>query len=142
MRKLTQFRQFYIIVVSYIYFTRIAVFLLGATLPFQLVGYAVTSCVWLYAYTRITFCSLFAQAWLRDFFSEGATVAFYVITGVKFRPGADNPYMQISKDDVSAVMCFVAPTNTPLTISRSKSQDEALDQIELGDIEPGGQVAV
>ena len=40
-----------------------------------------------------------AQAWLRDFFSEGATVLFYCITGFKFRPGAENPYIQVKSED-------------------------------------------
>jgi len=70
LQKLAQFRQFYIVVVVYIYFTRIAVFLLGATLPFQL-------------------------EWLRIFFDEGAAVVFYGAVGFKFRPGAENPYMLV-----------------------------------------------
>ena len=72
--KLTLFRQFYIMVVTYIYFTRIVVFLLAATLPFRLL-------------------------WLRYVFSEGATLLFYVVTGVKFRPAEDNPYLPVNKDD-------------------------------------------
>ena len=56
--KLTLFRQFYIMVVTYIYFTRIVVFLLAATLPFQLL-------------------------WLRYLFTELATLAFYVVAGVQ-----------------------------------------------------------
>merc|ERR1711998_426084 len=65
--KLTLFRQFYIMVVTYIYFTRIIVYLLAATLPFELV-------------------------WMRTFFSEGATIIFYFVTGWKFKPAEDNPY--------------------------------------------------
>ncbi|KAH8078839.1 clathrin heavy chain binding protein [Aureococcus anophagefferens] len=72
--KLTLFRQFYIMVVTYIYFTRIVVFLLAATLPFQ----------WL---------------WLRYVFSEGATLLFYVVAGYKFRPAEDNPYLPLKKGD-------------------------------------------
>ena len=72
--KLTLFRQFYIMVVTYIYFTRIVVFLLAATLPFQLL-------------------------WLRYLFTEVATFAFYVITGYKFKPAEDNPYLPVAKDD-------------------------------------------
>ena len=72
--KLTLFRQFYIMVVAYIYFTRIVVFLLAATLPFR-------------------------YLWLRYVFSEGATLLFYVVTGVKFRPAEDNPYLPVNKDD-------------------------------------------
>ena len=72
--KLTQFRQFYVSVVTYIYFTRIIVFLLGATLPFTMV-------------------------WLRTFFMEAATLIFFSFTGYKFRPEADNPYLRVSMED-------------------------------------------
>ena len=50
----------------YIYFTRIIVFLLAATLPFR-------------------------YLWLRYVFAEGATLIFYVCTGWMFRPREDNP---------------------------------------------------
>ncbi|KAJ8601168.1 hypothetical protein CTAYLR_008276 [Chrysophaeum taylorii] len=74
--KLTLFRQFYIMVVSYIYFTRIVVFLLAATLPFNLL-------------------------WLRYLFSEAATILFYTITGLKFRPQDDNPYLPLKREEDS-----------------------------------------
>ena len=72
--KLTLFRQFYIMVVTYIYFTRIVVFLLAATLPYELL-------------------------WLRYVFSEGATLLFYGVTGLKFRPAEDNPYLALQRQD-------------------------------------------
>ena len=56
MVKLTLFRQFYVMVVSYIYFTRIVVYLLKSTTPYQYV-------------------------WLSDAAGELATLAFYCITG-------------------------------------------------------------
>ncbi|GMH56673.1 hypothetical protein TrRE_jg3858 [Triparma retinervis] len=71
--KLTLFRQFYILVVSYIYFTRIVVFLITTTLPYS------------YAY------------WT-DLMSEGATLAFYVVVGWKFRPKERNPYLMVRSD--------------------------------------------
>jgi len=73
-RKLTLFRQFYLMVVSYIYFTRIIVYLVDATLPFRLI-------------------------WLGDFFTEAATIVFFCVTGYKFRPSSDNPYFSLSDDD-------------------------------------------
>eukprot|EP00617_Octactis_speculum_P011697 CAMPEP_0185781226 /NCGR_PEP_ID=MMETSP1174-20130828/101613_1 /TAXON_ID=35687 /ORGANISM="Dictyocha speculum, Strain CCMP1381" /LENGTH=463 /DNA_ID=CAMNT_0028471113 /DNA_START=78 /DNA_END=1469 /DNA_ORIENTATION=+ len=72
--KLTLFRQFYIMVVAYIYFTRIIVYLLAATMPYNLM-------------------------WMRYLFTELATLSFYVITGYKFRPAEDNPYLPLSKED-------------------------------------------
>jgi len=72
--KLTLFRQFYMMVVCYIYFTRIIVFLLSSTLPFRL-------------------------TWMSEAATQGATLLFYVITGYKFRPMPANPYLRISQED-------------------------------------------
>jgi len=72
--KLKLFRQFYIMVVCYIYFTRIIVYLLKLTVPFK-------------------------YEWLDELFKELATMLFFVITGYKFRPATDNPYLQVPSDD-------------------------------------------
>ena len=72
--KLQMFRQYYLIVVSYIYFTRIIVYLFDAGLPYQYV-------------------------WVGDLFSQFANVVFFVITGFKFQPTSDNPYLKISSDE-------------------------------------------
>jgi hypothetical protein len=61
-------------VIIYIYFTRIAVFLLSATIPFYLL-------------------------WLGPFSTELATFLFFVITGYKFRPAIDNPYLAVRTED-------------------------------------------
>ncbi|KAL6077122.1 G protein-coupled receptor 107 [Balamuthia mandrillaris] len=74
MQKLQLFRQFYLLVVSYIYFTRIIVYLLDTTLPFHLV-------------------------WLGTFFTEIATLLFWCITYYKFRPIPDNPWLDLSDDE-------------------------------------------
>ena len=74
MKKLQLFRQFYLMVVCYIYFTRIIVYLVDATLPFRLI-------------------------WLGDFFTEIATIAFFCITGYKFRPAVDNPYFSLQGNE-------------------------------------------
>lgn len=59
--KLKLFRSFYILVVSYIYFTRVVVYLVTTVLGFR-------------------------HTWLGDFLSELGTLAFYVVVGYKFRP--------------------------------------------------------
>jgi len=74
LERLRLFRQFYIMVVSYIYFTRIVVFLLGATLPF---GYA----------------------WVSSFIYECATLTFFSTTGYRFQPVENNPYLQVADSD-------------------------------------------
>lgn len=77
LHKLALFRHFYVMVVSYIYFTRIIVYLLDATLPFRWV-------------------------WLGDLFTELATFAFYCTTGYKFRPVPDNPFFNTEDEDEEA----------------------------------------
>lgn len=70
LRKLKLFRQFYIMIVCYIYFTRIIVYLLKITVAFQ-------------------------YAWLDEMFKEMATYVFFVLTGYKFRPVSQNPYFSM-----------------------------------------------
>jgi len=72
--RLQAFRSFYLLVVCFIYFTRIIVYLLGATLPFE--------------YT-----------WIQYFLQEAAAVGFYATTGYLFRPQTRNPYLALDKDD-------------------------------------------
>ena len=72
--KLKQFQHFYIIVVSYIYFSRIVVYLLDSTLPYRL-------------------------AWVSVMSPELATFLFYFTTGYYFRPMPNNPYLTVSHFD-------------------------------------------
>jgi len=74
--RLKNFRTFYLSVVSYVYFTRIIVFLLEATLPFEI-------------------------TWLGTVFAEGAALGFYGITGYLFRPKKENPYLALSPEDAA-----------------------------------------
>jgi len=69
-KKLTLFRQFYILVVGYVYFTRIIVYLIATMLTFK-------------------------DTWMQGFINELATVAFYVTVGYKFRPQTRNPYIVV-----------------------------------------------
>ena len=74
LRKLKLFRQFYIMIVCYIYFTRIIVYLLKMTVAFQ-------------------------YEWLDEMFHEMATYVFFVLTGYKFRPVSSHPYFEVSNED-------------------------------------------
>lgn len=74
LHKLTLFRQFYVLVVTYIYFTRIVVYLLKSTVSFRYI-------------------------WVSDAARESATVVFYLLTGFYFRPHAQNPYFAANADD-------------------------------------------
>ncbi|XP_072930795.1 protein GPR107 [Epargyreus clarus] len=67
LRKLKLFRHFYLMILCYIYFTRIIITILENTVPFQ-------------------------YSWIDEMFREMATFVFFVTTGYKFRPAAANPY--------------------------------------------------
>jgi G protein-coupled receptor 107 len=75
MNKLILFRQFYVMVVAYIYFTRIIVYLLKQTMAYNM-------------------------TWLADLASEAATMCFYCVTGYMFRPIPDNPYLHLNEDEL------------------------------------------
>ncbi|KYO23289.1 protein GPR107 isoform B [Alligator mississippiensis] len=72
--KLKLFRHYYVMIVCYIYFTRIIAMLIKVAVPFQ----------W---------------KWLYQLLDEMATLVFFVLTGYKFRPASDNPYLQLSLED-------------------------------------------
>ena len=69
--KLKIFRQFYMLVVAWIYFTRIIVYMLEATVPFRYI-------------------------WLSYFATLASTLAFYIVAGYKFRPVPNNPYLGLA----------------------------------------------
>lgn len=75
LEKLTLFRQFYVMVVVYIYFTRIVVYLLKSTMQYE-------------------------YAWVSEAASQFATLAFYVWTAVKFRPQSNNPYLRLEQSEI------------------------------------------
>lgn len=72
--KLQLFRQFYVMIVVYVYFTRIVVYLLEATIPFYLY-------------------------WFGELFTELATLLLFLVTGFKFRPVGENPYLHVATDE-------------------------------------------
>ncbi|KAF3636098.1 hypothetical protein T459_09694 [Capsicum annuum] len=75
--KLTLFRQYYVVVICYIYFTRVVV----------------------YALETIT---SYRYQWTSVVAAEAATLAFYVFTGYNFRPKAHNPYFAIDDEEEEA----------------------------------------
>uniref|UniRef100_A0A8B9KNJ3 G protein-coupled receptor 107 n=1 Tax=Astyanax mexicanus TaxID=7994 RepID=A0A8B9KNJ3_ASTMX len=68
------FRHYYVMIVCYIYFTRIIAILIKVIVPFQ----------W---------------KWLYQLLDELATLTFFVLTGHKFRPASYNPYLLLSVED-------------------------------------------
>uniref|UniRef100_A0A8D3D4C4 G protein-coupled receptor 108 n=1 Tax=Scophthalmus maximus TaxID=52904 RepID=A0A8D3D4C4_SCOMX len=79
LEKLKLFRHYYVMIVCYIYFTRIIAILLKVTMPFQ----------W---------------QWCYEFLVEVSTLVFFVLTGYKFRPASDNPYLQLPLDEEDVEM--------------------------------------
>ncbi|KAL3499100.1 hypothetical protein ACH5RR_041832 [Cinchona calisaya] len=75
--KLTLFRQYYVMVICYIYFTRVVV----------------------YALETIT---SYRYLWTSVVAGELATLAFYVFTGYKFKPEAHNPYFVVDDEEEEA----------------------------------------
>lgn len=75
--KLTLFRQYYIVVICYIYFTRVVFFALETITSYR------------YLWTSVVA-------------SELATLAFYAFTGYKFKPEAHNPYFVIDDEEEEA----------------------------------------
>ncbi|XP_030052738.1 protein GPR108 isoform X2 [Microcaecilia unicolor] len=72
--KLKLFRHYYVMVVCYIYFTRIIAILLKVIVPFQ----------W---------------QWLHQLLVEVSTFIFFILTGYKFQPACNNPYLQLPQDE-------------------------------------------
>uniref|UniRef100_A0A665T3X5 GOST seven transmembrane domain-containing protein n=1 Tax=Echeneis naucrates TaxID=173247 RepID=A0A665T3X5_ECHNA len=79
LEKLKLFRHYYVMIVCYIYFTRIIAILLKVTMPFQ----------W---------------QWCYEFLVEVSTLIFFVMTGYKFRPASNNPYLQLPQDEEDVEM--------------------------------------
>lgn len=77
--KLKLFRSFYLMVVAYIYFTRILVYLFATLLDYR-------------------------HTWIRYLMVELVTLLFYVVTGLRFRPMNDNPYLTVNKDESTRPM--------------------------------------
>ncbi|ERN15839.1 protein GPR107 [Amborella trichopoda] len=78
LEKLTLFRQFYMVVVGYLYFTRIVVSAIGSLASYR-------------------------YEWIKNLSEEGASLAFYVFVFYKFRPLERNPYFLVDDDEGKAV---------------------------------------
>lgn len=105
--KLKLFRHYYVLIVCYIYFTRIIAFLLKFAVPFQ----------W---------------KWLYQLLDETATLVFFVLTGYKFRPASDNPYLQLSQEEDDLEMESV------VTTSGVMENMKKVKKVSNGAVEPQG----
>lgn len=74
MGRMKKFRSFYIVIVAYIYFTRIILIMVENSLSYD-------------------------KVWLTKAGGELVAALFYAYTGNKFRPMAENPYLEVDRDD-------------------------------------------
>lgn len=73
--RLTQFRSFYLLTLGWLYFTRIVVYLLAASIAWD-------------------------RQWMAPLIGETVTLAYYVWSGYRFRPAPDNSdYLRVPQDD-------------------------------------------
>lgn len=72
--KLKLFRHFYLIVITYIYITRVVVYLVGGWVGFK-------------------------YSWVGSFLNEWATLLFYASSGYIFQPRDEIAYMELNNDD-------------------------------------------
>ncbi|KAJ5072958.1 transmembrane receptor [Anaeramoeba ignava] len=112
LEKLKLFRQFYILTVAFIYFTRIILILFERALTYQ-------------------------TKWVSPFFDELATFLFFIYIGYKFRPEPNNPYLRIGEvdeesseeDDIDAInlddFSFQEPTLRNLNENSQKDEESA-----------------
>lgn len=104
LEKLKLFRHFYVMIVCYIYFTRIIVFLLKITVPFQ-------------------------YEWLDEFFREVASLIFFVLTGYKFRPTYSNPYFRLTQDDELEMDEVITQTGLTETVHKTRRSVESREPL-------------
>ncbi|CAD5115185.1 DgyrCDS4180 [Dimorphilus gyrociliatus] len=74
LKKLKMFRKFYLLVICYIYFTRIIVYCL-LVVPFR------------------------HEKWIFNLCRELGTFVFFIITAYTFRPTSNNPYLQVPDEE-------------------------------------------
>ncbi|XP_051552590.1 protein GPR107-like isoform X2 [Myxocyprinus asiaticus] len=87
--QLKLFRHYYVMIVCYIYFTRIIASLIKVIVPFQ----------W---------------KWLYQLLDELATLTFFFLTGHKFQPASYNPYLLLSVEEDDMEMDNVVFTSTAM----------------------------
>ncbi|XP_021100506.1 protein GPR108 isoform X7 [Heterocephalus glaber] len=104
--KLKLFRHYYVMVICYVYFTRIIAILLRVAVPFQ----------W---------------QWLYQLLVEGSTLAFFVLTGYKFQPTRDNPYLQLPQEDEEDVQMEQVMTDSGFREGLSKVNKTASGREQL-----------
>lgn len=105
LKKLKLFRRFYVIIVCYIYFTRMIVYLLKVTVPFK-------------------------YEWMDVLMSHAGIFVFFVLTGYHFQPTAQNPYFRVSQDEdleLEEVLFEVTPNIYTENLSKKRKHIVEVD---------------
>uniref|UniRef100_A0A1I8EC81 GOST seven transmembrane domain-containing protein n=1 Tax=Wuchereria bancrofti TaxID=6293 RepID=A0A1I8EC81_WUCBA len=74
LEKLKLFRHFYLVIIGYVYLTRVIRFVIEAVVPFN-------------------------YDWVTDSVVEFSTLLFFLTAGYQFRPLEKNPYLKLAQDD-------------------------------------------
>lgn len=74
LKKLRLFRRFYVLMIAYIYLTRIIIYFMESTMPFR-------------------------HRWVTALLTELLTLSMYLITGSMFSPNEHNEYIKLAKAD-------------------------------------------
>lgn len=99
--KLQLFRSFYVLVVAYIYFTRIVVFIVASKLNYK-------------------------HDWIKYLLTELGTLAFYVIVGIKFRPTEENKYAPVENDEEEEVTLYAKRTVGAIEMSEMGERNDVV----------------
>ena len=110
LEKLKIFRHFYMLVVFYIYFTRVIILLLTYTIPFR--------------YT-----------WIGELLVESATIGFFIITAYKFRPASKNPYLLVSTSDDECEIEILTESGALETVTNVKFKNKKHKSVGKSEME-------
>lgn len=124
------FRHFYVLVIGYIYLTRIVKFIIEV---------CVSSYRFQFTYSfNFQYFLYFNYQWVSELIVELSTLFFFVMVGSKFRPAKSNPYLRLAQDDsddvesaMAYVLCFLwaLSENGKLAFLIRKSHSRSLSSI-------------
>uniref|UniRef100_A0A1D5R3Y2 G protein-coupled receptor 107 n=1 Tax=Macaca mulatta TaxID=9544 RepID=A0A1D5R3Y2_MACMU len=84
---------------------------------------------------KVHFANLFILGWFLNLqlLDETATLVFFVLTGYKFRPASDNPYLQLSQEEDDLEMESVVTTSGVMESMKK------VKKVTNGSVEPQGE---
>ncbi|MFH4978017.1 hypothetical protein AB6A40_004726 [Gnathostoma spinigerum] len=104
LEKLKLFRHFYLIIIGYIYLTRVIKFLIEFVVPFN-------------------------YEWITDAVVEFSTFFFFILSGHAFRPTEQNPYLKLEQDEDAEAITQNGIYANISRVNRVSVRDETVDDI-------------